>query len=157
MRVQVNPGALAARGIGLEDVRTALAATSVDQPKGNLENAHQSFTLDTNDQLFNAGDLQQRHRRLPQRRAGAAAGRRPMSIDGAPESPRTGAWYNGKRRPSCWLIQRQPGANTSRSSTASRRMMPQLQASIPPSVNVDLVSDRSQVDPRRRCTTCSSR
>ena len=54
VRVQVDPKALAARGIGLEDVRNALANTSTDQPKGNLENDHQAFTLDTNDQLFNA-------------------------------------------------------------------------------------------------------
>ena len=52
--IQVNPGALASRGIGLEDVRNALLAATVDRPKGVLEGAHQTFTLDTNDQLFNA-------------------------------------------------------------------------------------------------------
>ena len=52
VRVQVNPDALASRGIGLEDVRTALANASINQPKGNLEGAHQAVTLDTNDQLF---------------------------------------------------------------------------------------------------------
>src|SRR5437868_1703786 len=54
VRVQANPAALAAHGIGLEDVRTAIANATVDQPKGNLENAHQQVTIDTNDQLFNA-------------------------------------------------------------------------------------------------------
>ena len=52
--IQVNPGALASRGIGLEDVRNALLTATVDRPKGVLEGAHQTFTLDTNDQLFNA-------------------------------------------------------------------------------------------------------
>src|ERR1700739_4774407 len=52
--VQVNPGALAARGIGLEDVRNALITATVNRPKGNLEGLNQVVTLDTNDQLFNA-------------------------------------------------------------------------------------------------------
>ena len=51
IRVQVNPDALAAKAIGLEDVRSALANTTTNQPKGNLENANQTITLDTNDQL----------------------------------------------------------------------------------------------------------
>ena len=54
VEVQINPGALASRGLGFEDVRTALAATTVDRPKGDLEGAHQTYTLDTNDQLFDA-------------------------------------------------------------------------------------------------------
>ena len=54
VRVQANPAALAARGIALEDVRTAIANATVNQPKGNLENAHQQTTIDTNDQIFNA-------------------------------------------------------------------------------------------------------
>ena len=77
VRVQVNPDALAGRGIGLEDVRTALAAASIDDPKGNLENAHQSITLDTNDQLFDAASPSTNaDRRLSQRRAGAGQGYR---------------------------------------------------------------------------------
>ncbi len=54
VRVQVNPAALAARGIGLEDMRTAIAKATVNQAKGNLENAHQPITIDTNDQIFDA-------------------------------------------------------------------------------------------------------
>src|SRR5579862_9548691 len=57
VRVQVNPDALASRGLGLEDVRNGLATTSVDQPKGSLENAHQTLTLDTNDQLYDAASF----------------------------------------------------------------------------------------------------
>src|SRR6266446_1377777 len=54
VHVQVNPGALAARGISFEDVRSALATATVNRPKGNLEGAHQVVTLDTNDQIFDA-------------------------------------------------------------------------------------------------------
>ena len=54
VHVQVNPLALASRNIGLEDVHNALAAATLDEPKGNLEGEHQVYTLDTNDQLLNA-------------------------------------------------------------------------------------------------------
>ncbi|HUL09396.1 MAG TPA: efflux RND transporter permease subunit, partial [Candidatus Acidoferrum sp.] len=54
VHVQVNPLALASRGIGLEDVRNALTAATLNQAKGTLEGPRQSFTLDTNDQLFDA-------------------------------------------------------------------------------------------------------
>ena len=54
VHVQVNPAALASRGIGLEEVRTALTTATVNRPKGVLEGAHRAVTLDTNDQLFNA-------------------------------------------------------------------------------------------------------
>src|SRR6201996_6381936 len=55
--VQINPGALATRGISFEDVRTALVGATVDRPKGVLENDQQSFTIDANDQLFNAAQF----------------------------------------------------------------------------------------------------
>src|SRR5580704_15091577 len=53
-RIEINPGALAAHGVGLEDVRNALVAATVDGPKGAIEGAHQATALDTNDQLFDA-------------------------------------------------------------------------------------------------------
>ena len=124
VRVQANPAALAAHGIGLEDVRAAIATATVNQAKGNLENAHQSLTLDTNDQLFDADGLPQHHRRLPQRRAGQARGTSADVVDGA-STPRTGAWYNGKRA-ELLLIFRQPGANTIEIVDQVKAMMPQL-------------------------------
>ena len=57
VHIQVNPLALASRGISLEDVHNALTAASIDQPKGNLEGRFQTFTLDTNDQLLNASQF----------------------------------------------------------------------------------------------------
>ena len=53
-RVQINPASVAAKGIGLEDVRNALVNATVNQPKGEIEGAHQAIALDTNDQLFDA-------------------------------------------------------------------------------------------------------
>src|SRR5215470_1876685 len=59
VHVQVNPLAIASRGIGLEDVHNALTSATLDEPKGNLEGQHQVYTLDTNDQLMNAKSFAQ--------------------------------------------------------------------------------------------------
>ena len=53
-RIEINPGALAAHGVGLEEVRNALVNATVNEPKGTIEGTHQSTALDTNDQLYNA-------------------------------------------------------------------------------------------------------
>ncbi|HZB93080.1 MAG TPA: efflux RND transporter permease subunit, partial [Stellaceae bacterium] len=138
--VQVNPIALAAKGIGFEDVRSALVATSVDQPKGTLEGKNQTYTLDTNDQLFNAKSFSNV---IIAYRNGAPV--RVKDVGDAVDSsllPRTGAWY-GQRQAEILLIERQPGANTIGVVDAIKRLMPQLELSIPPSVHIDLVSDRS--------------
>ncbi|HTX66902.1 MAG TPA: efflux RND transporter permease subunit, partial [Opitutaceae bacterium] len=142
VRVQVNPEALAARGIGLEDVRSALVLTSTDQPKGNVENAHQGFTLDTNDQLFDAKAF---NRVIVAYRHGAPV--RVGDVGGAVDSVlynRVGAWYNNKRA-ELLLIRRATGANTVATVDAVRAMMHQLRLDLPPAVHVDLMSDRSNM------------
>ena len=74
VRIQANPTALSSYGINLEDVRTALQQTSVDQAKGNFDGPHQSYQIDANDQLLTSKDYQPVDRRLSQRRAGDAFG-----------------------------------------------------------------------------------
>src|SRR5882757_209509 len=141
VRVQANPAALAAHNIGLEDVRTAIANASVNQAKGNIENDQQSFMLDTNDQLFNAAAYKNI---IIAYRNGAPVKIQDIGqVIDATKSPRTGAWYNGKRS-ELLLIFRQPGANTTEIVDRIKSMMPRLLASIPQTVHVDLMSDRSQ-------------
>ena len=140
VRVQVDPEALAARGIGLEDVRSALITTSTDQPKGNLENAHQGITLDTNDQLFDARSFNQV---IVAYRNGAPV--RVRDIGRATDSVlnnRVGAWYNNKRA-ELLLIRRETGANTVETVRRVRDQMAQLRLDLPPAVKVELMSDRS--------------
>ncbi len=141
VHVQVNPLALASRGIGLEDVHTALNAATLDEPKGTLEGAHQSITLDTNDQLFNARAF---WNVIVAYRNGAPVRLKDVGdvIDSS-QLPRTGAWLNDKKA-ELLLIRRQAGANTIGVVDQIEAMMPQIQASIPPSIRVELVSDRSQ-------------
>jgi len=138
--VQVDPDALASRGISLEEVRTALANATTDLPKGNLEGERQEFTLDTNDQLFAAAAF---GKIIAAYRNGAPVYIKDVGkVVNSSQSARTGAWYDGKRI-ELLLIERQPGANTIKVVDQIKAMMPALEASIPPSVHVDLVSDRS--------------
>jgi hydrophobe/amphiphile efflux-1 (HAE1) family protein len=140
VHVQVNPMALASRGIGLEDVHNALSAATLDEPKGNLEGEHQVVTLDTNDQLF---DAQAFSNVIVAYRNGAPVRVRDVgrAIDSS-QLPRTGAWY-GTRQIELLLVRRQPGSNTLGVVDAVKAAMPQIRASIPPTIHVELVSDRS--------------
>ena len=72
VRIQANPTALASYGLSLEDIRTALAAANVNQAKGVLDGPRQSFTIGANDQLQLERAIQQRRRRVQERRAGPA-------------------------------------------------------------------------------------
>jgi hydrophobe/amphiphile efflux-1 (HAE1) family protein len=140
VRVQVDPEKLASRGIGLEDVRTALASTSVDQPKGNLENAHQAVTLDTNDQLFNA---QAFNNVIVAYRNGAPV--RVKDVGQAIDSiatNRAGAWFNDKPA-ELLLVHRAAGANTVETVDRINALMAQLRPSIPPAVKIAVMSDRT--------------
>ena len=141
VHVQVNPLALAARGIGLEDVHTALAAATINEPKGNLEGARQVYTLDTNDQLFDAKSFA---KIIVAYRNGAPV--RVEDVGDAIDSsklPLTGAWVKDKQV-ELLLIKRESGANTLAVVDQIKAQLPTLLASLPKSVHVDLVSDRSQ-------------
>jgi hydrophobe/amphiphile efflux-1 (HAE1) family protein len=138
--VQVNPTALAAHGIGLEDVHNALSGATLDEAKGSLEGKNQSIPLDTNDQLFDAkayGNVIVAYRNGAPVRVKDVA-----DVIDSSTSPRTGAWF-GNERAELLLIKRQPDANTLAIVDQVKAMMPRLRASIPPTVHIDLVSDRS--------------
>ena len=142
VHVRVNPGALAARGIGLEDVHNALTAATVNRPKGTLEGAHQVFTIDTNDQLFNADSFKDV---IVAYRNGAPVRLKDVAqVIDATQNERIGAWYYDTPAEGL-AIQRQAGANTIQLVDTIKRWIPRLEESIPPSVKIDLVSDRSLV------------
>jgi hydrophobe/amphiphile efflux-1 (HAE1) family protein len=140
--VQINPGSLASRGLGFEDVRNALAATTLDRPKGDLEGEHQTYTLDTNDQLFNAAAYDNV---IVAYRNGAPV--RVRDVGRAVDSTqynRTGAWFFDTRAEGL-AIQRQAGANTIELVDRIKAMVPKIVQSFPPSIHVALLSDRSLV------------
>jgi hydrophobe/amphiphile efflux-1 (HAE1) family protein len=141
VRVQLDPEALAARGINLEDVRTALGQANVDLAKGTLNSPRQTYTLNTNDQLLTADDYANL---VIAYRNGAPVRIRDVGrAVSAPENDLIAAWYNQKRAV-LLAIQRQPGANVIETVNRIKAMMPVLQASIPPAVKVHIISDRTE-------------
>ena len=141
VRVQVDPQALAARGINLEDVRTVLGQANVDLPKGTLNSPRQTFTLNTNDQLFKPdkyADL------IIAYRNGSPVRIRDIGrAVSAGENELISAWFN-QNRAIILAVQRQPGANVIETVGRIKAMMPVLQASIPAAVKINVISDRTQ-------------
>jgi hydrophobe/amphiphile efflux-1 (HAE1) family protein len=140
VRIRADPAALASHGISMEDIRKGIAAATINQAKGTIEGKSQALILDANDQLFAASGYRDV---IVAFRNGAPVRIRDIAevIDGA-RLPRTGAWYNNKKA-EVLLIFRQPGANITRIVDQVRATMPDILASLPPSLHVDLMSDRS--------------
>src|SRR5205823_11226681 len=140
VRIRVNPTQLAAYSLGLEDVRTALATANVDQAKGNFESPFQIYTIGANDQIMRASDYQKiivAYRKNAPVRLGDVAN----VLDGV-ENTRLAAWMNDQ--PSVVVnIQRQPGANTISVVDSIKVLLPQLRASLPSSVDVSILTDRT--------------
>jgi hydrophobe/amphiphile efflux-1 (HAE1) family protein len=141
VRVQVDPQALAARGINLEDVRTVLGQANVDLPKGTLNSPRQTYTLNTNDQIFNPdkyADLV-----IAYRNGSPVRIRDIGRAISAPENDLIAGWYNNQRA-IILAVQRQPGANVIETVKRIKDMMPVLQASIPAAIKINVISDRTQ-------------
>ncbi|HUK00539.1 MAG TPA: multidrug efflux RND transporter permease subunit [Stellaceae bacterium] len=141
IRVQVNPEALAARGISLEAVRNVLGEANVDLPKGTLNSPRETYTLNTNDQLLNPDAY---NSLIIAYQNGAPVRVRDIgrAIDG-PENNLLAGWMN-QQRAIIMPIQRQPGANVIATVDRIKAMLPQLEASIPPTIHVSILSDRTQ-------------
>jgi len=141
VRVQVDPQALAARGINLEDVRAVLGQANVDLPKGTLNSPRQTYTLNTNDQLFKP---EQYANLVIAYRNGSPVRIRDIGrAISAGENELIAAWYN-RQRAILLSVQRQPGANVIETVSRIKAMLPILQASIPAAVKVSIISDRTQ-------------
>ena len=141
IRVQVDPTALANRDIGLEDVRNVLMQANVDQPKGTLNGSRQTFTLGTNDQLLKPDAYKDL---IVAYRNGAPVHVSDIgNVIEASENNQIGAFVN--KQPAILLaIQRQPGANVIETVDRIKSDLPQLQASLPPGIKLDILSDRTQ-------------
>ncbi len=140
VRVQIDPGKLAAMGMTLEDVRGTLVAATVDAPKGNIDGPERSFALVANDQLTKASEY---NNVILAYRNGAAVRVRDIgrAIDG-PENAQVAGWQNGQRG-ILLIVFKQPGANVIDTVERIKAALPQLEASIPPSVHVKVIMDRT--------------
>jgi multidrug efflux pump len=140
VRVQVNPTAAAAYGLGLEDLRTAIANANVTQAKGSFDGPQRASTLDANDQLRSAdeyrGLIVAYRNGSPVRLSDLAT-----LVDDA-ENIRLAAWAD-REAAVIINVQRQPGANVIEVADRVTALLPQMTASLPASVDVRVLSDRT--------------
>ncbi|HXD33748.1 MAG TPA: multidrug efflux RND transporter permease subunit [Pyrinomonadaceae bacterium] len=140
VRIQANPTALSSYGINLEDVRTALQQTSVNQAKGNFDGPKQSYQIDANDQIVASKDYRGI---VVAYRNGAPVMLSDVAtiVDGA-ENVKQAAWMNNV--PAVIVnIQRQPGANIIQVVDRIKTLLPQLQTTLPPAVQLSILTDRT--------------
>ncbi len=140
VRIQVNPTQLLSYGINLEDIRTAIQQTSLDQAKGSFDGPHQDFQIQANDQLLTSSDFKNivvAYRN----NAPVVLSQVANVVDGA-ENDKQAAWVN--ETPAVLMnIQRQPGANIIQVVDRITKLLPQLKTNLPASVNVQVVTDRT--------------
>ncbi|HYB92278.1 MAG TPA: efflux RND transporter permease subunit [Candidatus Binataceae bacterium] len=141
VRIQLDPKALASRGLGIDEVAQAVASANVDEPTGTLWGKNQAYTVDTRGQLT------------------SAAAYRPLVVayrNGAPvrlgeigrvldstQDDKVASWSNGE--PSVVLaVQRQPGTNTVEVVNNVLKLLPTFRAEVPAGLHIDILGDRSE-------------
>jgi HAE1 family hydrophobic/amphiphilic exporter-1 len=141
IRVQIDPAKLVAKNLSLEDVRAQLGVTTVNSPKGSIDGERRSFTIYANDQLTAAKDWNDV---IIAYRNGAPLRVRDIGQAVAgPEDAKQAAWANGKRGVFL-VVFKQPGANVIDTVDRIKTELPRLRAAMPPSVHVNILSDRTQ-------------
>ncbi len=140
VRIQANPTALASYGLSLEDLRASLIQANVDQAKGVIDGTRQSYTIGANDQLFSSEQYKPiviaYHNGAPVRLSDVA------NVADGTENDLLAAWMNST--PAVIVnIQRQPGANIISVVDRIKKLLPQLQASLPSAVKVQILTDRT--------------
>src|SRR5262245_55011915 len=140
VRARVDPNLLANLGVGLGQVRAALGAANANSPKGELTDGTTSWAINANDQLFEAADYRPviiAYRNGAPIRLGDVA-----EVESSVEDVRTAGLSNGKRAVLI-IVYRQPGANVIETVDRVQALMPEMRASVPPSINLDVVLDRT--------------
>ena len=141
VRIQLDPKALASRGIGLDEVQQAIGQHNVNLPTGTLYGEHRAFTLQATGQLNDAAayrPLIVTYRNGSPVRLGDLG----RVVNGV-QTDKVAAWYNGERG-IVLAIQRQPGTNTIEVVDAIKNLLPVFRAQVPPSVNINILYDRSE-------------
>ena len=150
VRIQANTEALASVGLTLDDLRTTLGTVNVNQAKGSFDGPTRAYTINANDQLATASDY---INQVIAYKNGGPIRLKDVAIiiDGA-ENTRLGAWIGTKDGKTGKLtsaqgivlnIQRQPGANVIQTVDDIKKALPELESSLPDSVNVQVLSDRT--------------
>jgi hydrophobe/amphiphile efflux-1 (HAE1) family protein len=145
VRVQFDPQRLAARGVTIDDVRAALAAQNVNQPTGQIDGAHKTYTVTATGQLAKAAEFSQivvAWRNGTPVRLGDLA----KVIDSVQNNRVTSSYtFNGRSESNISLaVMKQPGANTVAVVDAIKEALPAFRAELPPSINLEIFRDGSQ-------------
>ena len=148
IRVEVDPKKIAAYGLNIDDLRTLLSQITLSQPKGNFDGPELDYTINDNDQISDPQDYLDTV--VSYQNGSPVLLRDVATVSQAPQNTQQGAWFNDT--PAIVLnVQRQPGANVIKTVNQIKQQLPQLLASLPPSMHVDIVADstgviRSSVD-----------
>ena len=140
VRIQADIRKLAAYGLNIDDLRTTLGNANVNTPKGNFDGAMRAYTINANDQIRNASDYKSL---IVAYKNGAAVRLSDVGnvIDGA-QNDKLGAWMN--ETPAIILnVQRQPGANVISVVEGIKALLPQLQATLPAAIDLNILTDRT--------------
>ncbi len=140
VRVQADPEALASMGIGIDDIRNAVAAANSNTPVGNLNGPAQNVTLQASGSLSKASQYRPiivAYRNGAPIRLGQVA----KVIDSV-QNDQVASWYNGKRNVMLAVL-RQPDANTVQVVDSVKALIPVFQEAIPPALDLQIVNDRS--------------
>jgi multidrug efflux pump len=140
VRIQINPAALAANGLNIDDLRTTLGNANVNTPKGGFDGPTQATTINANDQIQSATDYADLV--IAYRNGGPVRLRDVATVVQGAENTKIGGWAN--TTPAIILnVQRQPGANVIAVVDTIKRLLPQLQAGLPAALDVAVLTDRT--------------
>ncbi|MDO9321640.1 MAG: MdtB/MuxB family multidrug efflux RND transporter permease subunit [Pseudomonas sp.] len=140
VRIRANPNALASYGLSLEDLRSAVTRNNLNGPKGSFDGPNRASSLDANDQLEKPEDYRQLV--IAYKNAAPVRLQDVATVDNDAENLRLAAWAN--LTPAVIVnIQRQPGANVLAVVESINALLPQLQASLPSTVEVQVLTDRT--------------
>ncbi len=140
VRIQADPGQLASRGLGIDELQQAVKSANVSQPLGILAGERQSFALTANDQLPSAKDF--RALTVVYRNGNPVRVDDVANVIDGVEDTRVAAWFND-RRTVMLAVMRQPGSNTVETVDAIKRVLPAFQATLPASIELQVHYDRS--------------
>ncbi|MDB6124105.1 MAG: Acriflavin resistance protein [Pedosphaera sp.] len=140
VRVQVNPAALASTGLSLEDVRTFLGQVNVDSPKGSIDGERTRHTIESNDQLLDA-EAYQGLILTTKNKTSIKLSSLGKVFEGV-ENTRLAGW-SGTNRAVLVIVFKQPDANVIETVDRIKAILPELQRWIPPSMKIQMVSDRT--------------
>ena len=142
IRVAADPQKLAAYGLNIDDLRTLLSDITLSQPKGNFDGPELDYTINDNDQISDPRDYL--NTVIAYQNGSPVLLRDVATVSQAAQDIEQGAWFNGS--PAIVLnVQRQPGANVIETVNQIKRRLPQLLASLPPSMHVEIVADSTGV------------